>query len=92
MKVALYARVATPCQGNEGGIALQIEALCAHANKQGFSVGPTTRHNRQGFPRERKRPDFAVAFSPQSASADLARETTWTMIRLPIPLNFGKMP
>ncbi len=37
MKVALYARVAAQRQGDEGA-TLQIEALRAHASRQGFKV------------------------------------------------------
>ena len=40
MKVALYARVAAQRQGDKGA-TLQIEALRAHASKQGFDVAET---------------------------------------------------
>jgi site-specific DNA recombinase len=40
MKVALYARVATQRQGDKEA-TLQIEALRAHASKQGFEVVET---------------------------------------------------
>jgi len=38
MKVALYARVATQRLDEQGGIALQIEALRTHASNQGHEV------------------------------------------------------
>ena len=38
MKIALYARVATQRLDGQGGIALQIESLRAHASKQAFEV------------------------------------------------------
>ena len=38
MKVALYARVATQRQDEQGGIALQIEALRTHASNQRHEI------------------------------------------------------
>ena len=49
MQVALYARVSTPTQQQEGTIASQIHALKRHIQQQGWSLLPEHEYIDEGI-------------------------------------------